>query len=443
MGRNGHALRISVIGTGYLGLTHAVCMADLGHQVLAIDVDADKIAKAARGEVPFFEPGLEPLLRKNLESSRLRFTASFADVGEFGDVHFLCVGTPQAPGGDADLSYLYAAVDALAPHLTRESLLVGKSTVPVGTARLLLAKARAAAQAGDLVDLAWNPEFLREGYAVRDSLTPDRIVLGVTSGRAERILRQVYAMPLATGIPALTMDLETAELVKVAANAFLATKISFINVMAEMCEAAGADVLQLADAIGLDERIGRKFLSPGLGFGGGCLPKDIRAFRAAAAERGVNSLVGLLTTVDAINLGRRARVAELTRSAVGGDLAGKRIAVLGVAFKPNSDDIRDSPGLDICDRLSAEGALVTVHDPVAMANAARVRPGLRYVDSVGEAAQDAEVVLHLTEWSDYRAIDPAALAEIVAKPVLIDARCTLDAGLWREAGWTVHAPGRP
>ena len=443
MGRNGHALRISVIGTGYLGLTHAVCMADLGHQVLAIDVDADKIAKAARGEVPFFEPGLEPLLRKNLESGRLSFTGSFADVSEFGDVHFLCVGTPQAPGGDADLSHLYAAVDALAPHLTRESLLVGKSTVPVGTARLLLAKARAAAPAGDLVDLAWNPEFLREGYAVRDSLAPDRIVLGVTSGRAERILRQVYATPLATGIPALTMDLETAELVKVAANAFLATKISFINVMAEMCEAAGADVLQLADAIGLDERIGRKFLSPGLGFGGGCLPKDIRAFRAAAAERGVNSLVGLLTTVDAINLGRRARVAELTRAAVGGDLAGKRITVLGVAFKPNSDDIRDSPGLDICDRLSAEGALVTVHDPVAMANAARVRPGLRYVDSVGEAAQDAEVVLHLTEWSDYRAIDPAALAEIVSKPVLIDARCTLDAGLWREAGWTVYVPGRP
>jgi UDPglucose 6-dehydrogenase len=443
MGRNGHPLHVSVIGTGYLGLTHAVCMADLGHQVLAIDVDAEKIAKAARGEVPFFEPGLEPLLRKNLESGRLRFTGSFADVGEFGDVHFLCVGTPQAVGGKADLSYLYAAADALAPHLTRASLLVGKSTVPVGTARPLLARARAGAPAGDLVDLAWNPEFLREGYAVRDSLAPDRIVLGVTSGRAERILRQVYATPLATGIPALTMDLETAELVKVAANAFLATKISFINVMAEMCEAVGADVLQLAHAIGLDERIGRKFLSPGLGFGGGCLPKDIRAFRAAAAEKGVGSLVGLLTTVDAINLGRRERIAELTRAAVGGDLAGKRIAVLGVAFKPNSDDIRDSPSLDICDRLSAEGAVVTVHDPVAMANAARIRPELRYVDSAAEAAEDAEVVLHLTEWSDYRAIDPAALAEIVAKPVLIDARCTLDAGLWREAGWTVYVPGRP
>ena len=443
MARKGHALRVSVIGTGYLGLTHAVCMADLGHQVLAIDVDASKIAKAARGEAPFFEPGLEPLLRKNLESGRLRFTGSFADVGEFGDVHFLCVGTPQAAGGNADLSYLHAAVDALAPHLTRESLLIGKSTVPVGTARLLLARARAAAPAGDLVDLAWNPEFLREGYAVRDSLAPDRIVFGVTSGHAEQILRRVYATPLAAGIPGLTMDLETAELVKVAANAFLATKISFINVMAEMCEAAGADVLQLADAIGLDERIGRKFLSPGLGFGGGCLPKDIRAFRSTAAERGVSSLVDLLATVEAVNLGRRDRVIELTCAAVGGDLAGKRIAVLGVAFKPNSDDIRDSPSLDICARLSAEGALVTVHDPVAMSKAARVRPELRYVDSVGEAAEDAEVVLHLTEWSDYRAIDPAAFAEIVAKPVLIDARCTLDAGLWREAGWTVHVPGRP
>src|SRR5215471_9681967 len=431
MARNGHPLRVSVIGTGYLGLTHAVCMADLGHQVLAIDVDASKIAKAARGEAPFFEPGLEPLLRKNLESGRLRFTGSFADVGEFGDVHFLCVGTPQAAGGNADLSYLHAAVDALAPHLTRESLLIGKSTVPVGTARLLLARARAAAPAGDLVDLAWNPEFLREGFAVRDSLTPDRIVFGVTSGHAEQILRRVYATPLAAGIPGLTMDLETAELVKVAANAFLATKISFINVMAEMCEAAG-----------LDERIGRKFLSPGLGFGGGCLPKDIRAFRSTAAEKGVSSLVNLLTTVEAINLGRRDRVIELTCAAVGGDLAGKRIAVLGVAFKPNSDDIRDSPSLEICARLSAEGALVTVHDPVAMSNAARVRPELRYVESVGEAAEDAEVVLHLTEWSDYRAIDPAALAEIVAKPVLIDARCTLDAGLWRGAGWTVHVPGR-
>ncbi len=445
MGRNGQILRISVIGTGYLGLTHAVCMADLGHEVLAIDVDADKIAMAARGETPFFEPGLEPLLRKNLDAGRLRFTDSFAEIGEFGDVHFICVGTPQVKGGggSADLSYVFSAAEALAPHLNRATLVVGKSTVPVGTSRELVARVHAAAPAGDLVDYAFNPEFLREGYAVQDSLTPDRIVFGVTSEAADALMRAVYATPLASGIPGLTMDLETAELVKVAANSFLATKISFINVMAEMCEASGADVIKLADAIGIDERIGRKFLSPGLGFGGGCLPKDIRAFRATAQEKGVDSLVDLLTTVDTINLGRRERVITLARGAVGGDLAGKRIAVLGAAFKPNSDDIRDSPSLAISGRLADEGAIVAVHDPVAMANAARVRPDLRYADSVHEAAEDADLVLHLTEWTDYRAIDPDGLRSVVANPVLIDGRCTLDAAVWRAAGWTVLVPGRP
>ena len=445
MGRNGQILRISVIGTGYLGLTHAVCMADLGHEVLAIDVDADKIAMAARGETPFFEPGLEPLLRKNLDAGRLRFTDSFAEVGEFGDVHFICVGTPQVKGGggSADLSYVFSAAEALAPHLNRATLVVGKSTVPVGTSRQVIDRLHAAAPAGDLVDYAFNPEFLREGYAVQDSLTPDRIVFGVTSEPADELMRAVYATPLASGIPGLTMDLETAELVKVAANSFLATKISFINVMAEMCEASGADVIKLADAIGIDERIGRKFLSPGLGFGGGCLPKDIRAFRATAQDKGVDSLVNLLTTVDDINLGRRDRVVTLARAAVGGDLDGKRIAVLGAAFKPNSDDIRDSPSLAISGRLADEGAIVAVHDPVAMPNAARVRPDLRYADSVHEAADGADLVLHLTEWTDYRAIDPEALRSIVAHPVLIDGRCTLDGPVWRAAGWTVLVPGRP
>jgi UDPglucose 6-dehydrogenase len=437
-------LRITVIGTGYLGLTHAVCMAELGHDVLAIDVNEEKIAKAARGELPFYEPGLEPLLRKNLEAGRLRFTSDWAEIGEFGQVHFLCVGTPQVKGAHAaDLSYVYGAADSLAPHLTADCLIAGKSTVPVGTARQLTARLRAAAPAGDLVDLAWNPEFLREGYAVQDSLTPDRIVFGVTSDAADALLRRVYATPLGSGIPALTMDLETAELIKVAANSFLATKISFINVMAEMCEAAGADVLRLADAIGLDDRIGRKFLSPGLGFGGGCLPKDIRAFRAVAADKGVSSLVDLLTTVDTINLGRRDQVTALAREAVGGDLAGKRVAALGIAFKPNSDDLRDSPALDVIGRLAAEGAIVSVHDPVAMSNAARYHPDLCYADSAGEAAQDADLVVHLTEWADYQAIDPAALAEIVAAPVLIDARCALDAARWRAAGWTVQVLGRP
>ena len=444
MGRNGKILRVSVIGTGYLGLTHAVCMADLGHEVLAIDVDAEKIAKAARGETPFFEPGLEPLLRKNLDAGRLRFTGSFAEVGEFADVHFICVGTPQVKngGGNADLSYVFSAADALAPHLNRATLIVGKSTVPVGTSRQLIDRVHAAAPAGDLVDYAFNPEFLREGYAVQDSLTPDRIVFGVTSESADELMRAVYTTPLASGIPGLTMDLETAELVKVAANSFLATKISFINVMAEMCEASGADVIKLADAIGIDERIGRKFLSPGLGFGGGCLPKDIRAFRATAQDKGVDSLVDLLTTVDTINLGRRDRIIVLARGAVG-DLAGKRIAVLGAAFKPNSDDIRDSPSLAISGRLADEGAIVTVHDPVAMGNAARVRPDLRYADSVHEAAEGADLVLHLTEWADYRAIDPDGLRSVVANPVLIDGRCTLDAAAWRAAGWSVLVPGRP
>jgi UDPglucose 6-dehydrogenase len=434
---------VTVIGIGYLGLTHAVCMADLGHQVLAIDVDEEKTAMAARGEAPFYEPGLEPLLRKNLDSGRLRFTTSWSDIGNFGEVHFLCVGTPQAPGGSADLRYVREATGSLAVQLRTDCLIVGKSTVPVGTARQLLARARAAAPAGDRVDLAWNPEFLREGFAVRDSLSPDRLVFGVTCDAAAALLRRVYATPLGTGVPELQMDLESAELVKVAANSFLATKISFINVMAEMCEVAGADVIKLADALGLDERIGRKFLSPGLGFGGGCLPKDIRAFRAAAAEKGVGLLVDLLTTVDAINLGRRDRVTALARQTVGGDLAGQRIAVLGIAFKPNSDDIRDSPSLDICGRLANEGAIVSVHDPVAMPNAARQRPDLRYANSVSAAAKDADLVLHLTEWADYRAIDPKALAEIVARPNLLDARCALEAAKWRQAGWSVQVLGRP
>jgi UDPglucose 6-dehydrogenase len=435
--------RVTVIGTGYLGLTHAVCLADLGHEVLAIDVDEDKIAKAANGEVPFFEPGLEPLLRKNLDAGRLRFTTSFAEVAAFGEVHFLCVGTPQGSGGEADLSFVHAAAGALAPQLRAACLIVGKSTVPVGTARQVLSQVRAIAPAGRRVDLAWNPEFLREGHAVQDSLTPDRIVLGVTSDRAEALLREVYATPLEGGVPLLVMDLETAELVKAAANAFLATKISFINAMAEMCEASGADVTPLAEALGYDARIGRRFLSPGLGFGGGCLPKDVRAFRATASALGVGSVVSLLSTVDAINTGRRDQVVTLARQAAGGALDGTRVAVLGVAFKPNSDDVRDSPSLAVCDRLRAEGAIVSVHDPVAMPNAAKRRPDLVYARSVFEAAQGAELVLHLTEWSDYQAIDPAALGRVVARRVIIDARCCLDAGLWHDAGWTVRVLGRP
>jgi UDPglucose 6-dehydrogenase len=436
-------MRLTVIGTGYLGLTHAVCMADLGHEVLAIDVDERKIAMSSRGELPFFEPGLEPLLRKNLDSGRLRFTSSHAEAAVFGDVHFLCVGTPESTNGHADLRYVTAAADSLAPGLNSRCLVVGKSTVPAGTARSILGRIRAAAPAGNRVDLAWNPEFLREGHAVQDTIRPDRLVFGVTSEWAEALLRQVYAEPLAAGVPGLTMDLETAELVKVSANAFLATKISFINAIADACQAVGADVIRLVDALAYDRRIGRHSLAPGLGFGGGCLPKDIHAFHATAVDLGLSSVARLLAAVDAINLDRRLQVADMTREAVGGTLAGKRVAVLGAAFKPNSDDVRDSPSLDVCERLVQQGAIVSVHDPAAIQNAARARPHLRYSLAIPEVAAHADVVLHLTEWSDYRAIDPYALAKVVAQPVLIDARCVLDAAMWREAGWNVTVLGRP
>jgi UDPglucose 6-dehydrogenase len=436
-------MRLTVIGLGYLGLTHAVCMADLGHDVLAIDTDPDRVAKAAAGEAPFFEPGLEPLLRKNLEAGRLRFTTSYSEVGAFGQVHFLCVGTPQSAGGSADLQYACAAVDALAPHLTRRCLVAGKSTVPVGTARMLASRLRERAPAADQVELAWNPEFLREGTAVQDSLSPDRFVFGVTSSWSADQLRNVYAAPLWNGAPSLVMDLETAELVKMAANSFLATKISFINAMAEVCEASGADVVRLAAALAHDQRIGGRFLAPGLGFGGGCLPKDIRAFRATARTLGVGSVDRFLGEVDAINTSRRTRVADLTREAVGGTLSGQHVAVLGIAFKPGSDDVRDSPSLAVCDELAREGAIVRVHDPVASGNAARVRPELRYAETVTEAAAGADIVLHLTEWPDYRAIDPAALGQVVARRNIVDARCALDAQFWRTAGWTVRVLGRP
>jgi UDPglucose 6-dehydrogenase len=325
-------MRLTVIGIGYLGLTHAVCMADLGHEVIGLDADAETVARTGSGETPFFEPGLEVLLRKNLDSGRLKFTTSYAEAAEFGDVHFLCVGTPQAADGSSDMGQVDAAVDALAPLLSRSCLLVGKSTVPVGTARRIAARVSAAAPAADAVEVAWNPEFLREGFAIEDSLSPDRLVFGVRSEWSADLLRQVYALQLASGTPGLFMDLETAELVKVSANAFLATKISFINAMAEVCEKVGADVVDLADALAHDERIGRRFLSPGLGFGGGCLPKDIRAFRSVAKELGVGSVANLLGEVDAINLNRRSRVVELAREAVGGTLADRRITVLGLAF---------------------------------------------------------------------------------------------------------------
>lgn len=343
------ALKITVIGTGYLGATHAAAMAELGFEVLGLDVVPEKIEMLASGRVPMYEPGLEELLAAHVaglpgSTGRLRFTTSWEEVGAFGDVHFVCVNTPQKHGEYAcDMSYVDSAMESLAPHLTRPALVVGKSTVPVGSAERLAAKLASLAPAGDEIELAWNPEFLREGFAVQDTLHPDRLVIGVQGERGEKLLREVYATPMGEGTPLVVTDFPTAELVKTAANSFLATKISFINAMAEVCEAAGGDVVKLAEAIGYDERIGAKFLRAGIGFGGGCLPKDIRAFMARAGELGADQALTFLREVDSINMRRRGHMVELAREAVGGSFLGKRVAVLGATFKPDSDDVRDSP----------------------------------------------------------------------------------------------------
>jgi UDPglucose 6-dehydrogenase len=436
--------RLTVIGTGYLGATHAVCMAVLGYEVLGVDVDEQKLARLASGEVPFFEPGLPELLVKALESGRLRFTTSMAEAAEFGDVHFVCVGTPQQPGSDAaDMTYVDAAFTSLAGHLTRRTLVVGKSTVPVGTASRLTALVKSLAPAGDAVELAWNPEFLREGFAVDDTMNPNRLVFGVSSAWAEEQLRAAYAPVIAGGSPVKVTDLQTAELVKVAANSFLATKISYINAMAEICETTGADVHDLAEALAYDDRIGGKFLKPGLGFGGGCLPKDIRAFMHRAGELGVGQAVAFLREVDGINQRRRARTVDLVRELAGGDLAGVRVAALGAAFKPNSDDIRDAPALDVATTLQKAGAVVHVFDPVAMDNARRTYPQLSYGTSAFDVARDADVVVLLTEWSEFREIDPATMGAVVAKRRIVDGRHALDPVQWRAAGWEYRALGRP
>ncbi|GLW17797.1 MULTISPECIES: UDP-glucose dehydrogenase family protein [Streptomyces] len=443
------ALKITVIGTGYLGATHAAAMAELGFEVLGLDVVPEKIEMLQRGEVPMYEPGLEELLRRHVDgiegaSGRLRFTTSYEEAGAFGDVHFVCVNTPQKHGEYAcDMSYVESAFDALAPHLTRPALVVGKSTVPVGSAARLAERLAAAAPAGAQVELAWNPEFLREGFAVKDTLHPDRIVVGVAGERGEELLREVYATPIAEGSPFIVMDYPTSELVKTSANSFLATKISFINAMAEVCEAADGDVVKLAEAIGHDERIGKKFLRAGIGFGGGCLPKDLRAFMARAGELGADQALTFLREIDSINMRRRGHMVELTRDAVGGGFLGKRVAVLGATFKPDSDDVRDSPALNVAGQIHLQGGQVTVYDPKGMENARRVFPTLAYADTALDAVRGADVVLHLTEWREFRELDPAALGDVVAERRILDGRNALDPELWRKAGWTYRALGRP
>ncbi len=433
------ALRISVIGTGYLGATHAACMSSLGFEVIGIDVDPAKIAILSKGKIPFYEPGLDTLLQEQVSSGRLKFSSEFSDAADC-DVHFICVGTPQEKDGlAADLKYVNASLEAVGLIAKDGSLVVGKSTVPVGTAARLRERLL---ELNPKSDLAWNPEFLREGFAVEDTLHPNRLVVGVTNDRAENILKEVYAANLAENTPWVRADLPTAELVKVAANSFLATKISFINAMAEICEAAGGDVTVLAKAIGYDPRIGSRFLQAGIGFGGGCLPKDIRAFMARAHELGAEQAVEFLREIDAINLRARQRVIELVRRDLSEDLRGKKVAVLGAAFKPDSDDVRDSPALDIAVQIQAAGAIVTVHDPKAMTNAEKRFPVLNFASTINECVAGAEIVLHLTEWKIYREIDPVELKSLVNQAIIIDGRNALDREKWLAAGWKFRALGR-
>ncbi len=436
--------RVTVVGCGYLGAVHAAAMAEIGHDVVGFDVDEAKVALLNTGHTPFYEPGLDDLLARTLATGRLRFTTSYQEAADNGDVIFLCVGTPQRKDSNAaDLIYVRSAVENLAPLLTKPAFVLGKSTVPVGTAEWVRDTLRELSPAGDSVRLAWNPEFLREGFAVKDTLSPDRLVVGVDDPADAEELATVYGPILEQGMPWVVVDLATAQLVKNAANAFLATKISFINAMAELCEATGADVVALADAIGHDARIGRRFLQAGVGFGGGCLPKDLRGFMARAEELGVDQALAFLSEVDSINLRRRRRAVDVATELLDGDVTGKKIAVLGAAFKPDSDDIRDSPALDVAGTLHEMGADVRVHDPKALDNARRTRPGPTYCDDLREAVAGADVVLHLTEWREYRELDPEEIGGLVASKKLLEGRNALDVDRWVAAGWDVKALGRP
>jgi len=442
-------MRISVLGTGYLGTTHAACLAACGHTVVGVDSDPGRVRMLRRGKAPFHEEGLDALLAEGVASARLTFTDDVSEAAD-ADVHFLCVGTPQVEGsGGADLTALWTAVESLAPILEWDCLVVGKSTVPVGTAARLRDGLRASAPAGDGVSVAWNPEFLREGCAVRDSLEPDRLVLGVESDEDSQLLREVYADLVARGVPVIRTDPATAELAKVSANAMLAARVSLVNLLAEVCEVSQADVRDLTEILGSDPRIGRHFLQPGLGYGGGCLPKDTRAFVARARELGVHESTALLEAVDTVNTRQRSRTTELATALLGdgGDdapaaAAGRMVAVLGGAFKAGSDDVRDSPALDVASRLHDLGAHVRLHDPWAGANVRRTHPQLTVLEDIPTACAGAELVMVLTDWPEFAAIDPVALSDVVARRVVLDARLVLDREKWLAGGWEFHALGR-
>ncbi|MFD0213532.1 UDP-glucose dehydrogenase family protein [Streptomyces hirsutus] len=438
-------MRVSVIGCGHLGIPHAAAMAELGHEVIGVDVDQTKVDRLNAGECPIYEPGLPELLARHTASGRLRFTTDIRDAADFAELHFIGVGTSiDADGRSYDTGQVYGAIRQLAPHLTRTCTIVGKSTVTVGTTSQVTALAQRLAPVGTGVDVVWNPEFLREGHAVEDTLRPDRLIAGLTTAEAEKTIRAVYAPILDAGVPLFVCDPQTAELAKGAANTFLGLKISYINAVADMCEAAGGDISQIVEILGIDPRIGSGSMRPGIGYGGGCLPKDIRAFTASARQLGATEAATLLRAAEKLNETRTDIAMDLIARALGDRLIkGARVTVWGAAFKPGTNDVRESPALALAQALQQAGGTVTVHDPQAVATAVIRNPEFDYTDDLPASLDGADLVVLATEWPEYGQADPGVLVGRPTTPLLADCRTTLDPEPWRAAGWTVQQLGRP
>ena len=433
-------MKVAMIGAGYVGLVSGACFAEFGAHVVCIDKDPARIEALRQGQIPIYEPGLDRLVEDNVRAGRLAFSAACAGHIGASDLVFISVGTPARRGdGHADLSYVYQAAEEIAPHLAGYTVIVDKSTVPVGTARnvrRIIAQTNPAAD----FDVASNPEFLREGAAIADFMRPDRVVIGVEAERAETLLRALYRPLNLIETPLLKMDLESAELTKYAANAFLATKISFINEIATLCEALGADAHAVARGMGLDGRIGRKFLHPGPGYGGSCFPKDTQALARIAEEHGVSSRI--VEAVIEVNEAQKARMIQKIRAALGGE-QGRTIAVLGLTFKPETDDMRAAPSLAILPRLMENGCRVHAHDPQGMAEARALLPaGIKYFDDIYAALEGADAVVLLTEWNAYRNLDLARLKGALARPVFVDLRNVYEPEVMRAAGFAYHCVGR-
>ena len=435
-------MNVVMIGSGYVGLVSGACFAEFGADVTCVDVDAGKIERLQRGEVPIYEPGLDALMAGNVAAGRLRFTTELSPAVGEADLVFIAVGTPTRRGdGHADLSYVYAAARDVAKHLQGYTVIVDKSTVPVGTARQVARIVREERPDADF-DVASNPEFLREGAAISDFMRPDRVVIGVESPRAEALLRELYRPLNLIETPILATGLESAELIKYASNAFLATKISFINEISTLCEAVGADVHAVARGMGLDGRIGRKFLHPGPGYGGSCFPKDTLALVRIAQEHGVSSRI--VEAVVEVNAAQKARMLKKIRAALGGNEAGKTIAVLGLTFKPETDDMRDAPALAILPTLLEKGAVVRAHDPQGVEEAKKVLPsGIDYRADIYETLTGADAVVLLTEWNAYRGLDLARVKALMRGDVFVDLRNVYEPRRMREAGFRYDSVGRP